>query len=79
MSNELDREELAPQLRPFAADGATATPLEANELLRLWNGSPEAAASLLGAYFELGRRTALGPRLTELVRLAVANRTGCPV
>lgn len=72
--------ELAPRLRAVAAreeDGSL--PDDGNELLRFLNASPDHAATMMEHHFELWLQSSLGPRLTELVRLAVANQTGCPI
>jgi AhpD family alkylhydroperoxidase len=72
--------DLDPGLHSFAkreADGSL--PDEGNELLRFWNAAPEHARALLRHHFELWLGSSLPPRLTELVRLAVANGTRCPV
>ncbi len=72
--------ELDERLQRFAARGPDGEPVEdGNELLRFWNAAPEAAAQLLDLELALWRRGSLGPRLAELVRLAVANHTHCPV
>jgi AhpD family alkylhydroperoxidase len=72
--------ELDERLRPFAAvndDGSV--PDDGNELLRFWNAAPEHAAEIMRHHFELWRSSRLGARLAELVRLAVANQTRCPI
>lgn len=72
--------ELDPRLAALAAhheDGSV--PDDGNELLRFWNASPDHAATLMQHHFDLWLHSPLGPRLTELVRLAVANQTGCPI
>jgi len=72
--------ELDPQLRELAAkDGDGSIPDDGNELLRFWNASPDHAATVMQHHFDLWLNSPLGPRLTELVRLSVANRTGCPI
>lgn len=73
-------EELHELLRPYAVtDDNGAVPVEGNYLLHLWNAAPEKAAKVFQNHFEVTRSSSLGPRLTELVRLSVANSTGCPV
>lgn len=64
----------------YAARDLERDPAETgNELLQYWNAIPDAARRLLELEFELWHRGALGPRLAELVRLAIANHTQCPV
>jgi hypothetical protein len=73
-------EDLHELLRPFAvAQPGGPVPVEGNELVRLWNPAPQVAAKTLRHHFELMTQNSLGPRLTELVRMSVANSTGCPV
>lgn len=72
--------DLDPGLAAFAKrtpDGSA--PDQGNELLRFLNGSPEFAREAMRHHFELWLRGSLDHRLTELVRLAVANHTRCPV
>ncbi len=67
-------------LRPYAAaPDDPVMPLEGNYLLGFLNASPEHAAKMFQQQAELRRGSTLGVRLIELVRLTVANRTGCPV
>lgn len=73
-------EELDQRLRAVAArDPDGSLPDDGNELLRFLNASPEHAAAMMEHHFEMWLRSSLGPRLTELARLAVANQTGCPI
>lgn len=72
--------DLDPRLAALAAtndDGSI--PDDGNELLRLWNASPDHAVTMMEHHFDLWLNSPLGPRLTELVRLAVANQTRCPI
>jgi AhpD family alkylhydroperoxidase len=72
--------ELHPKLQEFAArepDGSL--PDDGNELLRFWNASPDHAAEMMRHHFDLWLTSSMGPRLTELVRLAVATNTRCPI
>lgn len=72
--------DLDERLLPFAARDPHGTVLDAgNELLRFLSSAPEPAAELLRHHFDLWLSSRLGARLTELVRLAVAERTRCPV
>ncbi|MEE8601433.1 carboxymuconolactone decarboxylase family protein [Euzebya tangerina] len=71
---------IAPELRQWAVTDVAGEPLdEGNEILRFLSASPDHAADVLQVHFERWLRSPLGPRLTELVRLAVAQQTGCPV
>lgn len=72
--------ELDPLLEPFAARGEDGELVEdGNELLRFLSAAPEHAAEVMRVHFERWLASPLGPRLTELVRLAVAEQTGCPI
>lgn len=72
--------DLDPLLARYAARDREGIPAETgNELLQYWNAVPDATRRLLELEFELWQRGALGPRLAELVRLAIANHTRCPV
>jgi AhpD family alkylhydroperoxidase len=72
--------ELDPRLRDLAArDPDGSIPDDGNELLRFWNASPEHAARVMQHHFDLWLTSSMGPRLTELVRLAVAMNTRCPI
>lgn len=76
---ELDQD-LHEDLLAFAATDDDGTPTEeGNELLRLWSAIPERATEAMRHHFDLWLDNSLGSRLTELVRLAVANQTKCPV
>lgn len=69
-----------PLLQPYAArddDGVLVE--DGNELLRFLSAAPEHAAEVMQVHFERWLSSPLGARLTELVRLAVAERTGCPI
>lgn len=52
---------------------------DGNEILRFLSAAPEHAADVLQVHFDRWLSSPLGPRLTELLRLAVARQTGCPV
>lgn len=72
--------ELDERLLAHAARDADGTPVDdGNELLRFLGAAPDHAAELLRHHFDLWLGSRLGPRLTELVRLAVAERTQCPI
>lgn len=72
--------ELDPLLIRYAATDEDGNAAEVgNELLQFWNAIPDATRRLLELEFELWHRGALGPRVAELVRLAIANHTRCPV
>ena len=72
--------ELDPLLKPYAARDADGRLVEdGNELLRFLSAAPEHAADVLRVHFERWLSSPLGARLSELVRLAVAERTGCPI
>jgi AhpD family alkylhydroperoxidase len=66
-------------MRYAAKDEHGQPAAQGNELLYFWNGAPEAGRRLLDLEFELWHRGSLGARTAELVRLAVANHTRCPV
>lgn len=71
---------LDPTLQRFAARDEDGRPAETgNELLQFWNAIPDQARRLLELEFEVWHRGTLGARLAELVRLTIANHTGCPV
>ena len=73
-------DQLDPALARYAARDADGNPSEVgNELLQFWNAIPDAARRLLELEMELWHSGSLGPRLAELVRLAIANHTNCPV
>ena len=74
-------DDLHEALHPYAVRDPEGRlhPEAGNELLRLWNAIPDQAARLFRHHFELWRGSVLGPRITELMRLAVANETRCPV
>lgn len=71
---------IAPELRRWAVtdDGGNLLD-DGNEILRFLSAAPDHAQAVLEVHFERRLRSPLGPRLTELVRLAVAQQTGCPV
>lgn len=72
--------EIHPLLQPWAArDGNGELVDDDNEILRFLSAAPEHAADVLQVHFDRWLSSPLGPRLTELVRLAVAEQTGCPV
>ncbi|WP_370324534.1 carboxymuconolactone decarboxylase family protein [Euzebya sp.] len=69
-----------PSLREWAVLDDEGVPVDdGNELLRFLSAAPEHAADALRVHFERWLSSPLGPRLTELIRLAVAAQTGCPV
>lgn len=73
-------DELDPLLEPYAARDADGQLVEdGNELLRFLSAAPEHAADVLRVHFDRWLSSPLGARLTELVRLAVAEETGCPI
>lgn len=64
------------QPRPGMSEEAAA---QHEAWVGLFAHSPEQAARLLPYYFGIWHNNSLGPRLTELVRLAIANTTRCEV
>ena len=73
-------EEIHPLLQEYAArddDGHLVD--DGNEIMRFLSAAPEHAADVMRVHFDRWLRSPLGPRLTELVRLAVADQTGCPI
>lgn len=71
---------IAPALRRFAVTDDHDRPTDqGNEILRFLSASPAHAEDVLRVHFERWLHSPLGPRITELVRLAVAQQTGCPV
>lgn len=69
-----------PRLQRWAARDADGELVDdGNEILRFLSAAPDHAAEVLDVHFRRWLESPLGPRLTELVRLAVANQTGCPV
>lgn len=72
--------EIHPLLQQWAARDEDGELLDdGNEILRFLSAAPEHAADVLRVHFERWLSSPLGPRMTELVRLAVANETGCPI
>lgn len=72
--------DLDERLLAYAARDPDGAVLDAgNELLRFLSAAPDHAVELLRHHFDLWLSSGLGPRLTELVRLAVAEQTRCPV
>lgn len=69
-----------PRLAGWAVTDDAGVPLDdGNEILRFLSAAPDHAAEVLQVHFDRWLGSPLGPRLTELVRLAVAEQTGCPV
>lgn len=69
-----------PKLAGWAVTDGDGVPQDdGNEILRFLSAAPDHAADVLQVHFDRWLRSPLGPRLTELVRLAVAEQTGCPV
>jgi AhpD family alkylhydroperoxidase len=73
-------DELPPSLAPLAEPRPGASD-EAAARQGAWIGlfahSPEQAERMFEFYFRIWHENQLGPRLTELVRLAIANTTQC--
>lgn len=64
----------------WAVTDADGIPVDdGNEILRFLSATPEHAEDVLQVHFDRWLKSPLGPRLTELVRLAVAEQTRCPV
>lgn len=69
-----------PALAHWAVTDDDGVPVDdGNEILRFLSAAPAHAEDVLRVHFDRWLSSPLGPRLTELVRLAVANQTGCPV
>lgn len=72
--------DIDPRLARWAVTDDDGIPIDdGNEILRFLSASPEHAEDVMQVHFDRWLRSPLGPRLTELVRLAVAEQTGCPV
>lgn len=72
--------DIDPRLVGWAVTDDEGVPVDdGNEILRFLSAAPEHAADVLQVHFDRWLHSPLGPRLTELVRLAVAEQTGCPV
>lgn len=72
--------EIHPSLRRWAVVDDDGVPVDdGNEILRFLSAAPDHAVDVLQVHFDRWTKSPLGPRLTELLRLAVANQTGCPV
>lgn len=72
--------DIDPRLAQWAITDDDGVPVDdGNEILRFLSAAPEHAAEVLQVHFDRWLHSPLGPRLTELVRLAVAEQTGCPV
>lgn len=71
---------LAPGLVQWAVTDDDGVPVDdGNEILRFLSAAPDHAQDVLRVHFDRWLTSPLGPRLTELVRLAVAEQTRCPV
>jgi len=67
-------------LREWAVLDEHGDPVDdGNELFRFLSAAPDHAADVMRVHFDRWLHSPLGPRLTELVRLAVANQTRCPI
>lgn len=77
------KDELSPYLRDVAEDLYPRVPQDLVPHFELYMGMlgnvPEHAERLFPYYFGIWFENTLGPRLTELVRLAIANGTQCPL
>lgn len=72
--------EMHPALAKWAVRDEDGVPVDdGNEILRFLSAAPDHAVDVLQVHFDRWLSSPLGPRLTELVRLAVAQQTGCPV
>jgi AhpD family alkylhydroperoxidase len=70
-------------LRPYIDAVPSTAPADKRAIHEAWLGilahAPEHTERFLPFYFGIWRENLLGPKLTELVRLAIANTTQCPV
>lgn len=72
-------EDIHPLLQEFSARDDGRLIDDGNEIMRFLSAAPEHAADVMRVHFDRWLRSPLGPRMTELVRLAVADQTGCPI
>lgn len=72
----VDKEDLSPQLREWAESGR---PGVGDFFIQALANAPEHAERFIPFYYKLWFGTKLEPRVVELVRLAVARSTECPV
>jgi AhpD family alkylhydroperoxidase len=71
-----DGHDLSPELRALAESGRPGVD---SAFIRSLAHTPVHADRFFPFYYDLWFDNQLGPRLSELVRLAIANTTGCPL
>lgn len=81
--NIVGSDELSPTLSQIAGGLSSRVPADLapafDHFMRLLGNSPEHAERLFPYYLGIWQGNSLGDRTTELVRLAVANGTRCPI